>query len=339
MRVLKFGGKSLSSKEKCYNICKYISKIYKNDKKIIVIVSAIGNTTDELMNQSHQYLNTINCNSSNALTLCHEKFNNQFINAEIAKLISTGENQSASLMAIMLISMGLKAKSLSSKDVEISTYGDYLNSKISYINKSKINEILNSETIAIITGFQGINSHGEITTLGRGGSDTTAVAIASIYGVSAEIYSDYNGIFAGDPKYNNFKKINQLNYNSIISMAESGAKVLDKRAAQIAKNSNTTIISKSSSQPNLKGTIINQIENDIISICEISNLCKISIIVSNYLKLTNTANIVLKVLNNYKFYNFTCNNDKISFYIEEKNKIIIYNLLSKKLNILTKRKS
>ena len=208
MRVLKFGGKSLSSKNKCFNICNYIKKIYSEDNRIIIVVSAIGNTTDTLFNQANEYVSyysTIN-NSKNSNAKNNNLSKNILINGEIAKLVSTGENQSASLMALMLISMGINAISVSAKDIEILTYGEHLDSKVLQINKSKLDKIIKTDTIAIVTGFQGINEYGQITTLGRGGSDTTSSAIASLYGVPVEIYSDYNGIFSGDPKFNNFKK-------------------------------------------------------------------------------------------------------------------------------------
>ena len=236
----------------------------------------------------------------------------------------------------MLISMGLPAKSFSGKDISISTFGDYLNSKITYIDKSKLQTVLESGTIAIVSGFQGVNKNGEITTLGRGGSDTTAVAIASIFDIPVEIYSDYNGIFCGDPKYNNYKKIKQLNYNFAFSMADSGSKVLAKRAIAIAQKHKIKIYTKSSCMPLLKGSLVDNIENDLVAICKTDNLCRISIIFSNNNKLDKISKIVLNLLNNYNFYNLEIKNDKIEFFVEEKNKKTIYDSLSEKLNLIAK---
>ena len=224
MRVLKFGGKSLETIEKCTNICKFIKSIYKNEKQLIIVVSAMGNTTDKLLNLAMDFgYDKI----KNKLTLSARR--------ELSNLLSIGEMQSASLISTMLLSMGVPAKSINARDIEIRTFGDYLNGKISYINKTKINEFLSNEIVAVVTGFQGINNNNEITTLGRGGSDTTAVALASIYDTKAEIYSDYNGVFSGDPKNDKYKKFNNINYDSINSMANSGAKVLESRAIEIAK--------------------------------------------------------------------------------------------------------
>ena len=318
MKILKFGGKSLSSPEKTQNICKNIKKIYKNDKNIIIVVSAIGNSTDTLLSLAEKYSPKTTCK------------------AELAKLLSTGETVSSSLFSMMLNKMGVPAKSFSAYELEIKTFGDPLDSRIAYINKTKLNECFKNNIVAVVAGFQGINSNNEITTLGRGGSDTTAAALGVIFNTPIEIYSDFNGVFSGDPRILKFKKLKKINFDFMLKMAKAGAKVLHHRAVYLARKYNTKIISKSSTEFNLSGTEISDIENDIISISEISPLSKITINFSNQNKLKFIIKNVLSCIINNKFYNLTINNDEISFFVETSNKLNILNEISKKLNILSK---
>lgn len=318
MRILKFGGKSLSSAEKTQNICKNIKKIYKKDKNIVIVVSAIGNSTDSLLSLAEKYSPKTTCKT------------------ELAKLLSTGEIVSSSLFSMMLNSIGVPAKSFSAYELEIKTFGDPLDSRIAYINKSKLTECLNSGTVAVVAGFQGVNNFGEITTLGRGGSDTTAAALGVVLNSPVEIYSDFNGVFSGDPRILKFKKIKKVSYDLMIKMAKAGAKVLDHRAVTLAKTYNTKIISKSSNGFNLSGSEISTLENDFISISEISQLSKITVNFSNNNKLNFIVKNVLSCLINVKFYNLSINNDEISFFVENSKKLNVINEISKKLNILSK---
>lgn len=316
MRILKFGGKSLSSPEKVQNISKYIKKIYKKDKKIIIIVSAMGKTTDNLIAES-------------------KKFSSQDTSPrELAKLLATGETQSASLFAMALNSQGIPAKSFGAYELEITTFGDPLNSKIAYINKQPILDCFNDGHVAIISGFQGINKTNEITLLGRGGSDTTASAIGAIFEHYVEIFSDFAGIFSGDPRLYSYKKIKNINYDAMKKLASSGAKVLEERATSIAKEFKFDIISKSSSEPTHKGTIVSGIESDIISITSIDNLCEISIIFTNKTRLNFIIKNVISSLNNTDYYNLTLQKDKVSFLVKNEDKLKIINFLSSKLKLL-----
>ena len=318
MRVLKFGGKSLSSAEKTQNICKNIKKIYKKDKNLVIVVSAIGNSTDTLLSLAEKYSQKNTCKT------------------ELAKLLSTGETISSSLFSMMLNSMGVPAKSFSAYELEIKTFGDPLDSRIAYINKSKLNECFKNNIVVVVAGFQGINSNNEITTLGRGGSDTTATALGVILETPVEIYSDFNGVFSGDPRLLRFKKLKQVGYDIMLKMAKAGAKVLDHRAVNLAKKHNIKIISKSATSFNLKGTEISSLESDVITINEISPLSKITITFSNKDKLNFIVKNVLSCLNDIKFYNLAINNEEISFMVESHKKLNIINEISKKLNILSK---
>lgn len=316
MRILKFGGNSLSSPEKVQNICKYIKKIYKNDKNLIIVVSAMGNTTDNLISEARKY----------SLKTPPPR--------ELAKLLSTGETQSASLLSIALFNVGIPAKSLDAKELEITTFGDPLNSKIAYINKAPIIDCFNNNYVAVVAGFQGVDKNGEITLLGRGGSDTTASAMGAIFEHNVEIYSNFNGVFSGDPKLFSYKKIKQINYDAMTKLAASGAKVLEQRAVTIAKEFKFDIISKSANSPDLSGTVVSGIERDIISITSKDDLCEISIVYTNNLRFEFIIKNVIYAINNLNFYNFKCENGKISFLAksEDKEKIIEY--ISKKLKLI-----
>ena len=315
MKIFKFGGKSLANVEKAQNICKYIKKIYKNDKKIIIVVSARGKTTDELLKTANDYTNKNECKR------------------ELAKLLSTGETQSACLFAMMLNSFGVPAKSFTASELQITTFGDYLASRIANINKSVLDNTINENVVAVVAGFQGINKNGEITTLGRGGSDTTAAAIGAVFDSDVHIFSDFDGVFAGDPRILDFKKLKSVSYNQMIAMAESGSKVIDKRACVIAKHFGIDIISKASEFPNKKGTIISNIEDDSIAISIIDHLTQVTITFSNEQRLKNISKIVLKQLIKNKFYNFSINFNKIVFYVENEKKTEIISTIAKTLKI------
>lgn len=318
MRILKFGGKSLSSPEKVQNVCKYIQKIYKKDKNIIVVVSAMGQTTDNLLEESKLY--------------CHAKP----LDRELDVLLSTGETKSSALISITLNHLGVPARSLQGFQIELTTFGAHQYSQVAYINKERIVECFENHEVAVVSGFQGINKNGDITTLGRGGSDTTACALGAIFNHDTEIYSDYDGVFAGDPKIFNFKRIKKLSTDTMQRLSQSGAKVLDERAVAIAKKFNFDIISKSSSEPQRSGSIISNIEDDIISISSKDDLCEISIVFSNISKNKIIVKNVINKINNFNFYNLTINNSKISFYVNRVEKLKIIEILSKKLNLLKK---
>ncbi len=318
MRILKFGGKSLDTPEKVQKICKNIKKIYKNDKKLIVIVSAIGDSTNQLIEKSKNY------------------YNKKLSQRELDVLLSTGETQSAALFAMTLNSLGVKAKSFQAWQLKINTFGDFQNSLITNVDKTTLDECLSQNYVAVVAGFQGVNNHNEITTLGRGGSDTTAAALAATFSVDAEIYSDYNGVFSGDPRLDKFKKIKHLEYKQISNMADSGAKVLEKRASQIAENSNIKIICKQSNNFKKYGTSISSLESSFISVSTISNLAKISIDFSKDKHILFLVKNVLNSINNLSFYNFTIKSEQIEFFIQDEHKAEILKQISSKYKLLRK---
>lgn len=320
MRILKFGGKSLSTPEKMQNICKYIKKIYKNEKKLIIVVSAIGSTTDNLLKLANSY-------------------GKEYVNErELDALLSTGETQSSCLMAIMLSSIGVPAKSFQGFQIELTTFGAFQNSKIAYINKNKIINAFENNQVVVVAGFQGINKNGDISTLGRGGSDTTATALGAVFDENVEIYSDFDGVFAGDPRIYKYKKLKKVNYNTMMAMANTGAKVLDVTATEIAKKFGIDITLKSANDFARKGTLISNVEEDVVAISQLDNLCKISISFSNISKLKNISKNVISTINNINFYNFELKNNQISFYIPSEQKAKVIQELSEKLKILDTKK-
>lgn len=316
MRIMKFGGKSLNSPEKVQKICKNIKKIYKNDKNIIIIVSAFGQTTDNLIKISQDY------------------YKNKYSKREMDALLSTGESQAAALFSMQLNSMGIPAKSFQSFQLNIKTFGEHQNSLIAYINKEPLTECLNNQTVAVIAGFQGINNQNDITTLGRGGSDTTATAIGAIFNKNVEIYSDFDGVFAGDPRENNYKKLKSIDYQAMKNMAISGAKVLEKRATEIAQQNKIKIICKKSDNFSLSGTTISDLEKSFISISSINDLCQLSIDFSADKNLILLIKNVLNSLINIKIYNFALKNNKIELLINQTQKQQFLKLLTQKLKLL-----
>ena len=259
MRILKFGGKSLASQEKVQKICEFIKQIYKTEPKLIIVVSAMSNTTDLLINKAKDF--------------SQNKINQR----ELDVLLSCGETISSSLFAMSLNSIGIPAESLQAWQIKINTMGDHQNSIITNIDKSRINNCLNNNIVAVVSGFQGVNKNGDTTTLGRGGSDTTAAALGATFGINVELYSDFNGLFCCDPNEIESKKIALTNLNRLDYLSKNHSKVISNRAVKIAKENNISFILKSSSKPNLKGTRICPIESKQTSINVIQNLCEIHI--------------------------------------------------------------
>ena len=191
--VIKFGGTSLGSIKRIIAAAKIVKKKTKNNNKIIVVVSAMAGKTNELMKQS-------------------EKISKKFNKRELDVLLSSGEQISSALLAGALTELKVKAKSFMGWQVPILTDGDQNNSRIINMHIEKINQFLSNKGVAIIPGFQGVSKNGDITTIGRGGSDATAVAIAKFFKTDhCEIYTDVEGVFSTDPK--NFPKAKKIMTN------------------------------------------------------------------------------------------------------------------------------
>ena len=236
--VLKFGGSSVADKDKLLNVCRYVIKEYETNNKVVVVVSAQGKTTDKLILEE------------NEITTKPDK-------REHDVLVSTGEQITISKLAIYLKELGYDAISYTGWQIPIITDDNYGNANIVDINTNKILEQLKNNKIVIVAGFQGITKTGDITTLGRGGSDTTAVALASY--LKAEklyIYTDVDGVYSEDPNVNpDAIKYATISYDKMIEMAKNGAKVLHTKCVEMAKENNVPIIVKSTFVEN-EGTIV-----------------------------------------------------------------------------------
>ena len=236
--VLKFGGSSVADKDKLLNVCRHVIKEYETNNKVVVVVSAQGKTTDKLILEE------------NEITTKPDK-------REHDVLVSTGEQITISKLAIYLKELGYDAISYTGWQIPIITDDNYGNANIVDINTNKILEQLKNNKIVIVAGFQGITKTGDITTLGRGGSDTTAVALASY--LKAEklyIYTDVDGVYSEDPNVNpNAIKYDTISYDKMIEMAKNGAKVLHTKCVEMAKENNVPIIVKSTFVEN-EGTIV-----------------------------------------------------------------------------------
>jgi len=216
-KVLKFGGTSVGSIERIVRVANIIKAEYLKSNEIIVVVSAMAGKTNELINQSQSI---------------SKKFNKR----ELDVLLASGEQVSSALIAGALNEMGIKSRSWLNWQVPILTEGAHGNSRIINIGVTKINNYLSKGGVAIIAGFQGISESGEITSLGRGGSDATAVAVAKIFNTeSCEIYTDVDGVFSTDPgKVPVAKKIDKISYEEMLELSSLGAKVMQPSAVQTA---------------------------------------------------------------------------------------------------------
>lgn len=228
--VQKYGGSSLSNLEEIKFVAKKIKGSLKNSNKIIIVVSAMGNTTDELVKLGESFL----------------KNNNEIDNLrDFDQLLSTGEIISASLMSMSLREISVNAISLTGQKAGIFTDDLHGSARISSIDKKVILNELTERDVVIVAGFQGVSEYGEVTTLGRGGSDTTAVAIASALNAKrCEIYTDVKGIFTADPRLvNDSKLISNISYDEMLEMASLGAK-MHPRSIEIASINKIEMIIK-----------------------------------------------------------------------------------------------
>ena len=238
--VQKFGGSSVANAERIFNVAGRIAETYDNGNSVVVILSAQGDTTDELIEKAHE----INPNPSKR---------------EMDMLLSTGEQQSVALMAMALQKMGYNAISLNAAQVGIATTSVYSNAKIKSIAKERILSELENKKIVIVTGFQGINKFDDVTTLGRGGSDTSAVAIAAALKADlCEIYTDVDGVYTADPRIvKNARKLDEIGYSEMAELASLGAKVLHTRSVEVAQKYNVELVVRSSLTRD-KGTVVKE---------------------------------------------------------------------------------
>jgi len=227
--VQKYGGTSVADLERIKNIAKRIIKYREEDNDIVVVVSAMAGETDRLLNMAHSI--------------------NSFPDErEIDVLISTGEQVVSALLAITLKTMFCDAISLLGYQAKIITDSSYTKARISRIEKNHIMSELNKGKVVVVPGFQGVDEKGNITTLGRGGSDTSAVALAAALGADlCEIYTDVDGVYTADPNIcDKARRLDKISYEEMLEMASLGAKVLQIRSVEFAARYNVPILVKSS---------------------------------------------------------------------------------------------
>ena len=241
--VIKFGGTSVGNIERIIAAARIVKNKMGKDNKIIVVVSAMAGKTNELIKQS-------------------EKISKKFNKRELDVLLASGEQVTSALLAGALNELNVKAKSFMGWQVPIITDGDQNNSRIINMNIEKINQFLSKKGVAIIPGFQGISKNGDITTIGRGGSDATAVAIAKFFKTDhCEIYTDVEGVFSTDPKnFPKAKKISKISYEEMLEMSSLGAKVMQSSAVQTAMIYDIPLHVRSTFS-NKEGTKILNLEN------------------------------------------------------------------------------
>lgn len=311
--VLKFGGSSVADNIKLNVVAEKIISMKKEAKNIVVVVSAQGKTTDKLLKEARE------------LSAIPDE-------RELDVLISTGEQITISKLSILLNRLGHKSISLTGWQAGIKTNNVHKSAKIEEIYTKKILEELEKGKIVIVAGFQGIDEKGEITTLGRGGSDTTAVAISAAIGADkCYIFSDVDGIYSSDPNMITLaKRLDEISFDEMQEIADAGAKVLHNRCIQLGEKFNLNIIAKSTFTDK-GGTIVRKkIENsEVKSIVKSDNLMKIKII--GDFKKEDTVGIYKKLLNNNIIVEDFENNEnkEIEFRIQKSEQNKVQELLEK----------
>ncbi|MFF2755106.1 aspartate kinase [Psychrobacillus sp. NPDC058041] len=247
--VMKFGGTSVATTEKIANIAERIKREKEKGHDIVVVVSAMGKVTDDLVGLAYELSESPN-------------------KREMDMLLSTGEQVTMSLLSIKLNSIGIDSISLTGWQAGLQTDEVHRNAKVVKLEASKILNLLSDNKVVVVAGFQGVSEYGEVTTLGRGGSDTTAVAIAaSIEADICDIYTDVDGVFTSDPRFvSNARKLTQLEYDEMLELANLGAGVLHPRAVEFAKNYKIPLRVRSSYNEE-EGTILKEevdVENNLV---------------------------------------------------------------------------
>ena len=244
--VKKFGGSSVADKERIFHVAKRCIEEYQNGNDVVVVLSVMGTTTDHLIEMAKD----INPNPSKR---------------ELDMLLATGEQTSVALMSMAMSALGVPSVSLNAFQVVMHTSSSYGNARFKRIDTERIQHELESRKIVIITGFQGVNKYDDITTLGRGGSDTTAVALAAaLHADACEIYTDVEGVYTADPRIvPQAKKLKEITYDEMLELATLGAKVLHNRSVEMAKKYGVQLVVRSSLN-NAEGTVVKE-ETDVES--------------------------------------------------------------------------
>ncbi|MCQ2511988.1 MAG: aspartate kinase [Lachnospiraceae bacterium] len=239
--VKKFGGSSVANKERIYNVARRCVEEYKKGNQVVVVLSAMGDTTDDLLDLAA----TISAKPSKR---------------ELDMLMSTGEQISVSLCAMAIQELGVAAISLNAFQVAMHTSRDYGNARLKKIDTGRIKAELDAKKIVLVTGFQGVNRYDDVTTLGRGGSDTTAVALAAaLHADACEIYTDVDGVYTCDPRVvPEAQKLDEITYDDMLDLATLGAQVLHNRSVGMAKKYGVELV-VCSSLSDAPGTVVREV--------------------------------------------------------------------------------
>ncbi|MCC8024415.1 MAG: aspartate kinase [Clostridium sp.] len=263
--VQKFGGTSVADRERLFNVAKIITDTYKAGNQVVAVLSAQGDTTDDLIGKARE----INPNASNR---------------EMDMLLSTGEQISVSLCAMAVEALGFPVISLTGWQAGMVTNTVSGNARIKKVDTERIETELNQKRIVIVTGFQGIDRYEDITTLGRGGSDTSAVALAaSLRADLCQIYTDVDGVYTADPRtVKGARKLQEVTYNEMLELATLGAQVLHNRSVEMAKKYNVKleVLSSFSGNPGTKvKEVVKRMEKTYISsVAKDKNISRIALI-------------------------------------------------------------
>ena len=227
--VQKYGGSSVADAERVFNVSRRIMKTKAEGNQVVVVLSAQGKTTDGLIAKA-------------------KEINPRASRREMDMLLATGEQQSVALMAMAINALGGRAVSLNAVQVGIETTNTYSNARIRTIHTERIENELERSNVVLVTGFQGVNQLGDLTTLGRGGSDTSAVALAAALNADiCEIYTDVEGVYTADPRVvPDAQKLDEISYDEMLELASLGAKVLHCRSVELAKKYNVKLVVRSS---------------------------------------------------------------------------------------------
>ncbi|MDK2968229.1 aspartate kinase [Lacrimispora sp.] len=276
--VKKFGGSSVADKERIFNVAKRCIEEYEKGNQVVVVLSAMGKTTDGLIAKAHE----INPNPPKR---------------EMDMLLATGEQISVALMSMAMNVLGVPSVSLNAAQVAMHTSSAYGMAKLKKIDTERIQHELEAKKIVIITGFQGINKYDDLTTLGRGGSDTTAVALAAaLHADACEIYTDVDGVYTADPRIvPDARKLLEVSYDEMLEFASLGAKVLHNRSVEMAKRYGVQLVVRSSLNRE-EGTIVKEetkLERMLVSgVAADKNVARISVI-----GVKNEPGIAFKIFN------------------------------------------
>lgn len=264
--VQKFGGTSVANAERIRNVAQIIADTYRQGNRVVAVLSAQGDTTDELIEKAKE----INPNASRR---------------EMDMLLSTGEQISCALCAMAIEAMELPVVSLTGWQAGVQTNSSYSSARIKKINVERVqSELDRNHSIVIVTGFQGINKYGDVTTLGRGGSDTSAVALAAALKADlCQIYTDVDGIYTADPRYvKGAKKLDEITFDEMLELASLGAQVLHNRSVELAKKYqvNLEVLSSFEKKPGTKvKEVAKQMEKTQISgVAKDKNVARLALV-------------------------------------------------------------